>query len=169
MKFSTITSLAATAICITTASAFIPPASIASTKLHATTPIELVAEPEGGAELNPVSDSLPGSRMKDMGAVEGSDGVHSFWLSAVADGKKIKELRAQTEKEASKKANFPGFRKVSGSKLGWFMLSRPTIFGYKNNDLLEFLLELIQGQIPPYAMPKMTVFAIQEAVIKTCK
>ena len=52
--------------------------------------------------------------MKDMGPVEGEDGVHSFWLSAVADGAKIKELRVQTEKEASKKANFPGFRKVSG-------------------------------------------------------
>jgi hypothetical protein len=47
------------------------------------------------------------------GAVEGSEeGVHSFWLSAIADGQKIKELRVQTEKEASKKANFPGFRKV---------------------------------------------------------
>ena len=74
--------------------------------------------------------------MKDLGPVEGEDGVHSFWLSAVADGKKIKELRTQTEKEASKKANFPGFRK---------------------------------GQIPPYAQPRMTMFAIQEAVIKTCE
>lgn len=71
-----------------------------------------------------------------MGPVEGEDGVHSFWLRAVADGKKIKELRTQTEKEASKKANFPGFRK---------------------------------GQIPPYAQPRMTMFAIQEAVIKTCE
>lgn len=71
-----------------------------------------------------------------MGAVDGEDGVHSFWLTAVADGAKIKELRQQTEKEASKKANFPGFRK---------------------------------GQIPPYAQPRMTMFAIQEAVIKTCK
>ena len=74
--------------------------------------------------------------MKDMGPVEGEDGVHSFWLSATAEGKKIKELRMQTEKEAAKKANFPGFRK---------------------------------GQIPPYAMPRMTMFAIQEAVIKTCE
>lgn len=117
--------------------AFAPPNpfQIRST-LYATTDVELVAEPEGGTELTAVSSSLPGSRMKDMGAVDGEDGVHSFWLSAVAEGKKIKELRTQTEKEASKKANFPGFRK---------------------------------GQIPPYAQPRMTMFAIQEAVIKTCK
>ena len=75
--------------------------------------------------------------MKDLGAVDGgSDGVHSFWLSAVARGEKIKELRLKTEKEASKKANFPGFRK---------------------------------GRIPPNAQPKITMFAIQEAVIKTCE
>jgi hypothetical protein len=135
MKFTTILA----AGILATASAFVPnpPIYTVHTSLHATTEVELVAEPEGGTELTAVSSSLPGSRMKDMGPVEGEDGgVHSFWLSAIADGKKIKELRAQTEKEASKKANFPGFRK---------------------------------GQIPPYAMPRMTAFAIQEAVIKTCE
>ena len=130
--------LIAGVICATGASAFVPANTFHSvpSSLYATTDVELVAEPEGGTELTAVSTSLPGSRMKDMGAVDGEDGVHSFWLSAVADGAKIKELRQQTEKEASKKANFPGFRK---------------------------------GQIPPYAQPRMTMFAIQEAVIKTCK
>jgi len=101
--------------------------------------VELTPEPEGGGELTKVSEtSLPGSRMKNMGLVEedNSDGdIYNFWLTAVANGDEIKKLRIQTEKEASKKANFPGFRK---------------------------------GQIPPYAQPKMTMFAIQEAVIKTC-
>ncbi|KAL3765654.1 hypothetical protein ACHAWO_003518 [Cyclotella atomus] len=132
-------SIILTAGILATASAFVPTPSIYTvhTSVYATTEVELVAEPEGGTELTAVSSSLPGSRMKDMGPVEdGEDGVHSFWLSAIADGKKIKEFRAQTEKEASKKANFPGFRK---------------------------------GQIPPYAMPRMTAFAIQEAVIKTCE
>eukprot|EP00557_Chaetoceros_sp_GSL56_P007723 CAMPEP_0176505194 /NCGR_PEP_ID=MMETSP0200_2-20121128/16358_1 /TAXON_ID=947934 /ORGANISM="Chaetoceros sp., Strain GSL56" /LENGTH=153 /DNA_ID=CAMNT_0017904719 /DNA_START=284 /DNA_END=742 /DNA_ORIENTATION=- len=85
---------------------------------------------------------MPGSRMKNMGASgdeqqqEGEGQVYTFWLEAEADGKLIKEYRIQVEKDASKKANFPGFRK---------------------------------GQIPPYAQPQMTMFAIQEGVIKTCE
>lgn len=140
MKLFTLSTLASSVIYASFTSAFVPTSSFhaiqTSSCLHATTSVELVAEPEGGTELTPTSSSLPGSRMKDMGPVEGEDGVHSFWLSATAEGKKIKELRMQTEKEAAKKANFPGFRK---------------------------------GQIPPYAMPRMTMFAIQEAVIKTCE
>lgn len=101
---------------------------------------ELKAEPEGGEELSPVA-SMAGSRMKNMGidtstkSEDGSD-VFTFWLTADADGKLIKEYRTTVEKDASKKANFPGFRK---------------------------------GQVPPYAQPQMTMFAIQEAVIKTCE
>ena len=72
---------------------------------------ELVAEPEGGEELTKISSSLPGSRMKNLG-VEDEEGVFKFWLSATADGGMVKKFRLQTEKDASKKANFPGFRKV---------------------------------------------------------
>ena len=72
---------------------------------------ELVAEPEGGEELTKISSSLPGSRMKNLGA-EDEEGVFKFWLSATADGGMVKKFRLQTEKDASKKANFPGFRKV---------------------------------------------------------
>ena len=64
--------------------------------------------------------------MKNMGEV--GDGVYNFWLTCKADGGKVKSLIQQTEKEASRKANFPGFRK---------------------------------GQIPPYARPQITTFAIQ--------
>lgn len=101
---------------------------------------ELKAEPVGGEELTSVA-SMAGSRMKNMGiessmkSEDGSD-VFNFWLTAIADGKLIKEYRTSVEKDASKKANFPGFRK---------------------------------GQVPPYAQPKMTMFAIQEAVVKTCE
>ncbi|KAL9189607.1 hypothetical protein ACHAXT_009282 [Thalassiosira profunda] len=105
---------------------------IASTLLRAA---ELKPEPEGGEELTQMSSSMPDSRMKNLGADDEPD-VHKFWLSAVADGEKVKKLRAQTEKEASRKANFPGFRK---------------------------------GQIPPYAQPQITTFAVQEALIKTCE
>lgn len=100
---------------------------------------DLVAEPEGGEEMKAVN-TMPGSRLKNMGKVsdiqddEGS--VFEFWLAAEADGTIIKENRIQVERDASKNANFPGFRK---------------------------------GQIPPYAQPQMTMFAIQETIIKTCE
>lgn len=73
---------------------------------------ELKPEPEGGEELTKISSSLPDSRMKNMGPAEdGGEGVCNFWLTAKADGERIAKLRQQTEKEASKNANFPGFRK----------------------------------------------------------
>ena len=103
-----------------------------STSLYAA---ELKPEPEGGEELTKMSSSMERSRMKNMGPGEG-EGVYKFWLSATADGAQVKQLRQQTEKEASKKANFPGFRK---------------------------------GQVPPYAQPQITMFAVQEAIIKTCE
>lgn len=78
--------------------------------------VELKPEPEGGNELLKMSlSSLPGSRMKNLGPDGGDDAndadIYKFWLTAVADGAQIKKLRDQTEREASKKANFPGFRK----------------------------------------------------------
>ena len=82
--------------------------TISSTLLRAA---ELKPEPEGGEELTAMSSSMPGSRMKNLGAEDEED-VFKFWLSATAPGDKVKQLRMQTEREASKKANFPGFRKV---------------------------------------------------------
>lgn len=72
---------------------------------------ELKPEPEGGEELTKISSSMEGSRMKNMGADDEEEGVYKFWLTATADGDQIKKVRLTTEKEASKKANFPGFRK----------------------------------------------------------
>ena len=81
--------------------------------LHAA--VELKPEPEGGDEVSAVK-SMDGSRLKNMGAAEGiqnDDGtVYKFWLTATAKGALIKELHNQVLKDASKKANFPGFRKV---------------------------------------------------------
>lgn len=71
---------------------------------------ELKPEPEGGDELAKISSSLPDSRMKNMGP-DDEEGVFQFWLSATAEGERVKKLRVQCEREASKKANFPGFRK----------------------------------------------------------
>jgi len=101
--------------------------------------VDLEPEPEGGKEMTQFDTGLDQARMKDMGATEekrdGSD-VHKFWLQASADGSVIKKTRTTVVKEASRKADFPGFRK---------------------------------GQIPPYAQPQMTMFAVQEGIIKTCE
>ncbi len=100
---------------------------------------ELVAEPDGGEELQSI-DTMADSRMKNMGPndeLKSDDGqVYTFWMTANADGKMIAEYRKQVEKDASRNANFPGFRK---------------------------------GQIPPYAKPQLTMFALQEGIIKTCE
>ena len=60
--------------------------------------------------------------------------VYQFWMTTYSNGKNIQEIRQTILKDASKKANFPGFRK---------------------------------GQVPPYAQPQITQFAIQESIIKT--
>jgi hypothetical protein len=76
---------------------------------------ELAPEPEGGEEVTAVK-TMEGSRMKDMGAVKGGkndDGAtHKFWLMATAEGVLVKKLNTEVLKDAAKKANFPGFRKV---------------------------------------------------------
>ncbi|GMI21585.1 hypothetical protein TeGR_g8227 [Tetraparma gracilis] len=60
----------------------------------------------------------------------------SFWLSATALSPAILKTRDQVVREASSKAQFPGFRK---------------------------------GQIPPYAMPEMSAFAVEESVTNVLK
>jgi hypothetical protein len=139
MKFSVLFVLASLASC----SAFAPQAAF-STKISTVTQLnmayELKAEPEGGEEIEAIA-TMDGSRVKNMGATgdkdsDSGDDVYTFWLKAEADGAMIKGFRVQVEKDASKNANFPGFRK---------------------------------GQIPPYAQPQMTMFALQEGIIKTCE
>lgn len=56
--------------------------------------------------------------MKNLGPAD-EEGVYNFWLTATADGEKVKKLRVQTEKEASRNANFPGFRKVCSRCMNW--------------------------------------------------
>jgi hypothetical protein len=138
MKLSIFATLALAASC----SAFSPQAlttrvtAISSSQMMA---YELKAEPEGGEEIQSVA-TMTGSKMKNMGAdpdtKDANGDVYTFWVKAVADGKMIKGFRTEVEKDASRKANFPGFRK---------------------------------GQIPPYAQPQMTMFSVQEGIIKTCE
>jgi Bacterial trigger factor protein (TF) len=103
--------------------------------------VELEPEPEGGRTLTAVK-TMAGSHMKNMGeAPEGTksdDGstVYKFWLKARAEGALLKDIHSTVLRDASKKAEFPGFRK---------------------------------GQVPPYAMPQIRGFAVQEGIIRTCQ
>lgn len=74
---------------------------------------ELVAEPEGGTELKMIQTTTKGTRMKEMESREDDDETYTFWMTAFSEADLIKSIRTQVLKDASKKANFPGFRKVS--------------------------------------------------------
>ena len=76
--------------------------------------VELEPEPEGGEELT-TGTTMPETRvkkMKELPDIKSDDGIAcQFWMKSQADGALIKEVRTQILKDASKKANFPGFRK----------------------------------------------------------
>lgn len=120
MKLFGFTLLVVMWIASVVASAFVAPLgfSSCSTRVHELAmAVELVPEPQGGEELQATSSGMLDSRVKNMGQAEGakSDGgatVYRFWLSSVAEGELVKQIRTQILKDASKKANFPGFRKV---------------------------------------------------------
>ena len=77
--------------------------------------VDLVPEPEGGEEVT-AKRSMPGTRVKNMGQATGvrsDDGTpYSFWMTSEVEGALVQEIRIQILKDAKKKANFPGFRKV---------------------------------------------------------
>jgi hypothetical protein len=122
--------------------------------------VELEAEPEGGEEITPFS-SLPSCRvkcMKEQPKIKNDNGpVYEFWMQASAEGALVKEIRTQILKDASKKANFPGFRKVCG-----FETSTKSMPNFDTSTNL-----VVKGQVPPYAQPQITQFSVQESIIKT--
>jgi Bacterial trigger factor protein (TF) len=135
----------ATATTTTTTTTTLWNAKVATAKVYASTAVAIVPlfpEPPGGIELQPLipnTSSIGASRMKQQDTVlppsSSSMGspIYQFWMTTYTDGKSIQEIRQTILKDASKKANFPGFRK---------------------------------GQVPPYAQPQITQFAIQESIIK---
>jgi hypothetical protein len=106
---------------------------------HAVAAVALEPEPPGGIELQPIGTTVTAnSRVKQLTILDDrpdddvvGGGVpsaskkknnnnerrpiapaFSFWMTTSADGKLIQEIRQTILKDASKKANFPGFRKV---------------------------------------------------------
>lgn len=81
--------------------------------------VALEPEPEGGEVISPLK-SMPGCRMKKMQElknIKSENGpAYQFWMTATVDGNMIKEYHTEVLKNAKKKANFPGFRKVKGNE-----------------------------------------------------
>ena len=76
--------------------------------------VALEPEPEGGRQLTAKS-SMPGCRMKEMeqmNHIKSDSPAFKFWMTGEVEGALIKEIRTQILKDASKKSNFPGFKKV---------------------------------------------------------
>jgi hypothetical protein len=75
--------------------------------------IELQPEPDGGRKIAPLK-SMDGCRVKELEAIKTQNNgeAYKFWMTGLAQGELVKEIRTQILKDASKKANFPGFRKV---------------------------------------------------------
>jgi FKBP-type peptidyl-prolyl cis-trans isomerase (trigger factor) len=101
--------------------------------------VELKPEPEGGQELTAVK-TLDGSRMKNMGE---ADGVNND------NGPVYKFwLKANVEGVLVKEIHAEVLKESS---------KKANFPGFR------------KGQVPPYAMPQIRGFAVQEAIIRTCQ
>ena len=85
-------------------------------------------EPPSGTLL---TEGLEYAKVKDLGPDADKPEYNSYRLQSKAFDGDISKIKTQVLKDASSKAQFPGFRK---------------------------------GQIPPYAMPQMVMFSLQEAI-----
>jgi len=130
------------------AAAFAPVAKhvvVASSALRAAG--ELVAEPEGGEEISPVK-TMAGSRMKNMGEAEGLSGVRS-------------EEDAETQGTINK---YWLTAKVEGSLVREI---HQTVL--KESAKKANFPGFRKGQVPPFAMPQIRGFAVQESIVRTCQ
>mmetsp|Transcript_24707 Transcript_24707/g.68206 ORF Transcript_24707/g.68206 Transcript_24707/m.68206 type:complete len:225 (-) Transcript_24707:102-776(-) len=106
---------------------------------------ELVPEPEGGEEISPVK-TLTGSRMKNMGEAEGLTGVRS---AEDAEGTINKYwLQATVEGKLIQELHRTVLKESA---------KKANFPGFR------------KGQVPPFAMPQIRGFAVQEAIVQTCQ
>jgi len=142
MKFSVATGVVAASL-ITFASAFVQTPAYVGNKCSSSAifAVELEPEPEGGEEMSLVGVSLDGSRMKNMGVND-------------------------------------DFKSDDGSQVYNFWMTATA----KGETIKKFRTEILKqsakkanfpgfrkGQIPPYAQPQITGFALQESIINTCE
>ena len=102
--------------------------------------VELKPEPEGGEELTAIK-TLDGSRMKNMGEAEGVTSE---------DGATVYQfwLKAKVEGALIKELHSEVLKQSA---------KKANFPGFR------------KGQVPPYAMPQIRGFAVQEGIIQTCQ
>jgi len=146
MKFSAVSGSIALLLLVGTASAFAPASRgiVCPSVLGAA--VELVADPEGGDEISAVM-TMPGSRMKNMGDAEGLTGVRTD--SDYGEGTVSKYwLRAKVEGALVKEIHSTVLKESA---------KKANFPGFR------------KGQVPPFAMPQIRGFAVEEAIVRTCQ
>lgn len=109
---------------------------------------ELVPEPEGGEEIFAVK-TLAGSRMKKMGESEGLTGVREEDEGSDGETTYYKYwLTAKVEGSLVKEIHSTVLKESA---------KKANFPGFR------------KGQVPPFAMPQIRGFAVQESIIRTCQ
>ena len=140
-----------TLLVLGTASAFTPVSNsrsnwVSSSALDAS--IDLVAEPEGGEEISAVK-TMAGSRMKKMGDAENLTGVREAGDDADSNEPVYKYwLTAKVEGSLIKEIHSTVLRESA---------KKANFPGFR------------KGQVPPFAMPQIRGFAVEEAIVQTCQ
>lgn len=111
--------------------------------------VELVAEPEGGEEISAVK-TMPGSRMKKMGEAEGLTGVREVGDDSEEEEGPINKywLTATVEGSLVKEIHSTVLKESA---------KKANFPGFR------------KGQVPPFAMPQIRGFAVQESIVRTCQ
>jgi len=114
--------------------------------------VELVAEPEGGEMVEPIPGTTVEKagytlRLKDMGPVGPDDEAH--YLNEEL-GRTVHNFWLTALADGSEIQKTRGMIMKESAKNANFPGFRP-------------------GQIPPYAQPKMTTFAVQEVLVTSCQ
>jgi len=117
-----------------------PRYSSSSSKTELAMAMDLKPEPDGGDEMTQI-DIIEKSRMKNMGKSE--DGK-------MIDGSDVHKFWMTAEADGS-------FVQKIRTKLLKEAGKNANFPGFR------------KGQVPPYAQPQMTMFAVQEGIIQTCE
>jgi len=124
--------------------------SLLTSRLHAeakATTVELKPEPEGGKEITSVK-TMTGSRMKDMGEATGLTGVRNKGEEDANETVYKFWLKARVEGPLIKELHSTVLKDSA---------KKANFPGFR------------KGQVPPFAMPQIKGFAVQEGVIRTCQ
>jgi hypothetical protein len=127
--------------------------SLLTSRLHAEatgaakTTVELKPEPDNGKELTSVK-TMTGSRMKDMGEATGLTGVRNKGEEDANETVYKFWLKARVEGPLIKEIHTTVLKDSA---------KKANFPGFR------------KGQVPPFAMPQIKGFAVQEGVIRTCQ